>query len=156
MSWPKLDADHVAVTSEQMSIIEQKLFHSGLPVAALMEKVGLAMAQWIINKRDLTRNGVLVLVGPGHNGGDGLVVARELYLAGIEVEIWCPFPLKKDLTSQHYSHVKWLGIKESEDKPDLNSNVLWIDALFGLGQTRSLPDYIEQLFDTRQKINPGK
>ena len=72
-----------------MAAAEQRLFESGMPVAALMEKVGLAMAAWLLARRDLLRHGVVVLVGPGHNGGDGLVVARELHLAGIEVSLWC-------------------------------------------------------------------
>ena len=81
--------------------LEQSLFDSGMPVAALMEKVGLAMASWLLKRRDLLRNGVLVLVGPGHNGGDGLVVARELHLAGIEVSLWCPLAIRKQLTADH-------------------------------------------------------
>ena len=99
MTWPQSDTDHVMVTSRQMSIIEQNLFDSGLPVASLMEKVGLAMSNWLIKKTDLIKDGVLILVGPGHNGGDGLVIARELHLAGVKVSIWCPFEIKKNCTT---------------------------------------------------------
>ena len=58
-----------------MRAVEERLFNSGLPVAALMEKVGLAMAALLQQQPSLLRDGVVVLVGPGHNGGDGLVVA---------------------------------------------------------------------------------
>ena len=51
-----------------------------------------------------------MLVGPGHNGGDGLVVARELQLAGIAVRIWSPFERHKPLTDAHLRHARWLGI----------------------------------------------
>ena len=66
-----------------MVALEQEWLASGLPVPALMEKVGLAMAAWCLQQPGLLEQGVLVLVGPGHNGGDGLVVARELSLIHI-------------------------------------------------------------------------
>ena len=94
-----------------MAACEQRLFDSGMPVAALMEKVGLAMAAWLLARRDLLRHGVVVLVGPGHNGGDGLVVARELHLAGVEVSLWCPLPIRKPLTAEHLRHGEWLGLQ---------------------------------------------
>ncbi len=156
MPWPQFDADHVLVTSKQMAIIEQEIFKSGLPVAALMEKVGIAMSTWFLDKDELLKNGVLFLIGPGHNGGDGLVVARELHNAGIKVKIWCPFKIKKDLTANHFSHVKWIGIEEINDVPDVNENILWVDAIFGLGQSRDLPNNIEFLFKKRQEIKPGQ
>ena len=155
MPWPQFDADHVMVTSSQMAIIEEKTFKSGLPEASLMEKVGLGIADWLIKRPDLLENGVLVLVGPGHNGGDGLVVARELKLSGFDVQIWCPFLIKKPLTAEHLSHVKWLGISEVKGLPDVNGDCLWIDALFGLGQSRPLPKYVEELFEERSKMKPG-
>ena len=156
MPWPESDVDHVMVTSESMAIFEQELIKSGLEVASLMEKVGLAMADWILRQKELIKNGVLILVGPGHNGGDGLVVARELHHAGIKVAIWCPFPVRKNLTINHLSHIRWLGIDELKYEPNVNENILWIDALFGLNQKKPLPDFLEKLFKKRQLSNPSK
>ncbi len=138
-----------------MVAVEQRLFDSGMPVAALMEKVGLAMAAWLLARRDLLRNGVVVLVGPGHNGGDGLVVARELHLAGIEVSLWCPLPIRKPLTAEHRRHGDWLGLRCLAEEPDPADAALWLDAIFGLGQSRPLPESLADLFRRRQQMQPG-
>ena len=55
--WPPADSDHVLVDAASMGAAEQRLFESGMPVAALMEKVGLAMAAWLLARRDLLRHG---------------------------------------------------------------------------------------------------
>ena len=78
-----------------MRWLEEKLFSYGMPEEALMEKVGLRMKDWFMKNTEFLNDGVLVLVGPGHNGGDGLVLARELYLEGFEVSLWCPLKIKK-------------------------------------------------------------
>ena len=95
-----------------MAALEQEWLASGLPVPALMEKVGLGMAAWCLARPQLLTDGVLVLVGPGHNGGDGLVVARELAQAGVRVRFWCPLPLRQALTQEHHRHLQWLGMAE--------------------------------------------
>ncbi len=156
MIWPPFDAEHLLVTANQMTVIEEELFRSGMPVPALMEKVGQAMFCWINHRKDLIQKGVVVLVGPGHNGGDGLVVARELYLAGIPVQIWCPFPIKKTLTEKHLKYCLWLGIKELETPPEIDSESLWIDGIFGLAQTRPLPSFLEEIFISREFLKPGR
>ncbi|WP_320667138.1 NAD(P)H-hydrate dehydratase [Prochlorococcus sp. MIT 1307] len=156
MTWPKTDADHLLVTAPQMANLESEMFASGLPVAALMEKVGQAMAAWLISHSGLIDSGVVVLVGPGHNGGDGLVVARELYLAGVKVEIWCPLNVNKTLTAQHLSHANWLGIRQLKQTPNTSDKSLWIDALFGLSQSRPLPQPIVELFNKRHLAMPGR
>ena len=112
MHWPKIDADHVMVTAAEMENFESQILSSGMPESALMEKVGQSMADWFIQHFELLEEGVIVLVGPGHNGGDGLVVARELHLAGVDVKIWCPLPITKTLTANHLAHANWLGIKQ--------------------------------------------
>ena len=144
------------VSSEQMQNIEKEMFSMGMPVEALMEKVGIGISSWILDKQGLIENGAIVFVGPGHNGGDGLVVARELYMAGVNISIWCPFPLKKELTQKHFDYAINIGIDNLEHKPDLDSDLLWIEALFGLGQSRSIPDEIVNLLNWKKKSSPHK
>ncbi len=155
MTWPKSDSDHLIVTSAQMAKIENELFSRGMPVEALMEKVGLGMRDWILNKPELIASGVVFLIGPGHNGGDGLVLARELYLVGVDVSVWCPFQNKKELTKKHLDYCNWIGIQQLQKEPYVNDKKLWIDALFGIGQSRPLPRNIETLLHSRQEKQPG-
>ena len=139
-----------------MAGLEEDMFASGLPVAALMEKVGQAMAAWFRQQSELLADGVVVLVGPGHNGGDGLVVARELHLAGVKVQLWAPLPIRQPLTAQHWTYVKWLGIQQLDHAPDVAGEPVWIEALFGLGQSRPLPETLATLLQARQRCQPGK
>lgn len=139
-----------------MAALEQQLFESGLPVEALMEKAALAVgraiqADWAPR---LERHGALVLVGPGHNGGDGLVIARELHLAGIRTQIWSPFDGHKPLTAAHLRHARWLGIERLQQDPDPQDPALWIEALFGIGQRRPLGEPLQTLLHQRQQHQP--
>jgi NAD(P)H-hydrate epimerase len=156
--WPRRDASHLLVSSSGMAALEQELFDSGLPVEALMEKAALAMAQRLQQKDwwpQLQRRGALVLVGPGHNGGDGLVVARELHLAGIAVQTWSPFERRKPLTETHRRHARWLGIQERNSPPEPGDAAVWIDALFGIGQNRAPEAALQSLLAAREKAQPG-
>ena len=132
-----------------MAALEEEMFASGLPVAALMEKVGQAMAAWFRQHPELLADGVVVLVGPGHNGGDGLVVARELHLAGVKVQLWAPLPIRQPLTAQHWTYVKSLGIQQLDHAPDVAGEPVWIEALFRLGQSRPLSEMLATLLLAR-------
>ena len=156
MPWPAVDADHLLVRTEQMLELEQQWLSSGLPVAALMETVGQRMAEWCLQRPARLAQGVLVLVGPGHNGGDGLVLGRKLLERGIAVRLWAPLPLRQSLTREHWRHLLWLGVPVQESEPDPGDPALWIDALFGLGQTRPLPESLAQLLQQRQCCAPGQ
>ena len=151
MTWPAPDPQHLLLSSRAMQQVEAALFAQGLPVAALMEQAGLGLAQAVLQHPGIARLGVLVLVGPGHNGGDGLVVARELHLRGIAVRIWSPFNEHKPLTSDHLRYAQWLGIPQLQRAPDPNDPALWLDALFGLGQQRPLAPELTNLFQARQR-----
>ncbi|MFM2158559.1 MAG: hypothetical protein RLZZ124_1033, partial [Cyanobacteriota bacterium] len=157
--WPARDAEHLLVSGAEMAALEHQLFSSGLPVEALMEKAALAVAHRLTQPDwwpDLQRHGAVVLVGPGHNGGDGLVVARELHLAGIAVRLWSPFERHKPLTDAHRRHALWLGIPALEQPPDPADPAVWIDALFGIGQSRAPGEALETLLEQRQRRQPGR
>ncbi|MCX5947549.1 MAG: NAD(P)H-hydrate epimerase [Cyanobacteria bacterium] len=160
--WPAADADHLLVTAAQMAELETQLFASGLPVEALMEKAALAISARLLASAGTDGagliapgQGVLVLVGPGHNGGDGLVIARELQLAGIRVRIWSPFERHKPLTAAHLRHALWLGIPRLELAPEPGDPAVWIDALFGIGQRRAPDESLQTLLEARQSLRPG-
>jgi hydroxyethylthiazole kinase-like uncharacterized protein yjeF len=94
--WPTIDSEHLIVDSKQMLILEKEMFSDGMPQEALMEKAGIQISRWLLKKKPLLNNGITVFIGPGHNGGDGAVIARELFLKGFNVQVWCPFPIKKN------------------------------------------------------------
>ena len=96
IAWPTIDSKHLIVDSKQMSILEKEMFFDGMPQEALMEKAGILISRWILKRKSLLNHGITVLIGPGHNGGDGAVIARELFLKGFYVQVWCPFPIKKN------------------------------------------------------------
>ncbi|WP_017658657.1 bifunctional ADP-dependent NAD(P)H-hydrate dehydratase/NAD(P)H-hydrate epimerase [Baaleninema simplex] len=135
--------DRVIVTAEQMAAIESRLFEAGMPVAALMEKAASRIASRLVAilERDFPQitPHVGVLVGPGHNGGDALVIARELHFRGFPVSVYRPLGDKaKSLTSQQAQYVRSLGVSFVESVESLQTCDLFADGLFGFGQTRPI------------------
>ncbi len=130
------------VTASQMQEIEAQIFASGMPVASLMEKVALKTTCEIFKKLSSPQNKYLtigVLVGCGHNGGDALVIARELYSKGYNVLIYSPLAHKsKDLTKQHLLYAQNIGIPVVKSISDFQQSDLIIDGLFGFGLTREI------------------
>jgi ADP-dependent NAD(P)H-hydrate dehydratase / NAD(P)H-hydrate epimerase len=138
------------VTAAQMRQIEARLFAAGMPVAALMEKVVGRIVQRLMTlypRADYPQVGVLV--GPGHNGGDALGVARELHFQGYSVTTYCPFGQQKELTAQHAQYCASLGIPTIAHPP-LNTANFLIDGLFGFGLERPITS---DLADQIQRCN---
>jgi ADP-dependent NAD(P)H-hydrate dehydratase / NAD(P)H-hydrate epimerase len=143
---PSLES--IVVNAEEMRQIEERIFEAGMPVAALMEKAATLCARRIqeLYPSSIALN-VGVLVGPGHNGGDALVIARELYLQGYQIKIYSPFDRLKELTSQHEQYINSLGIKSDCNIEFLQECDLIIDGLFGFGLTRHLTDEIAEALE---------
>jgi len=80
------------VTVAQMRSIEASSDAAGHTYAAMMERAGRAVAEALAARMEVRGKRVLVLVGPGNNGGDGLVAARYLAQAGAEVACYLTRP----------------------------------------------------------------
>ncbi len=125
-------------TAAQMQAIENLIFQAGMPVAALMEKVALRITQRLTELYPAQNYGRIgILVGSGHNGGDALVVARELHHQGRQVRIYTPFAKSKPLTRVHGCYAKSLGIP-SVDLEALQDCDLIVDGIFGFGLERDV------------------
>lgn len=94
-----------------------------------------------------------VLVGPGHNGGDALVVARELHFQGFSVIIYCPFSKLKELTKSHSDYARSLNIPFFDTIEPLKKCDLFIDGLFGFGLEREIVHPISTAIDEINKLN---
>jgi hydroxyethylthiazole kinase-like uncharacterized protein yjeF len=141
--------NHVIVTAEQMRAIEGQMFAGGMAVAALMEKVAGRIADWIAQHYPLGQcPKVGVLVGPGHNGGDALVVARELHHQGYQVQVLYLTERRKDLTAAHGAYLNYLGVPTTATVADLQCCDLIVDGGFGFGLERSIAGEIAQTFAT--------
>ncbi len=154
----------VVVTAGQMRDIEDRIFAAGMPIVALMEKVAGLIAHRIqeipptplLKGRNIPlKRGsrVGILVGPGHNGADALVVARELNFRGYEVGIYSPFSKLKELTSQHLQYAQSLGIPIYQTIEQLPDSDLLIDGLFGFGLEKKLTDPIASAINQLNELS---
>ena len=75
------------LTSAEMSAADRRTAEEfGVPLAELMENAGGAVAGFCL-RRYAAAERVVALCGKGNNGGDGLVAARVLAAAGVDVEV---------------------------------------------------------------------
>lgn len=121
--------------------LDQELMSTGgFSIDQLMELAGLAVAQAIYTEYPPSsdKDKIVVLVGPGNNGGDGLVAARHLKLwDGYDPVVYYPKKTNKPLYTNLMTQLKDLDVKEVSDLQEVKNlmksgNVkLIIDAIFG-------------------------
>jgi NAD(P)H-hydrate epimerase len=122
-----------------MQTIEAQVLAAGFPVAALMEKVAGRIAAWVAGQFPLAAfPRVAVVAGPGHNGGDALVVGRELGARGYRVQVCSPAQRLKPLTADHLRYLEYLDIDVFPGVDRLDPWDFAIDGLFGFGLERSV------------------
>lgn len=135
------------VTAEQMRQIEAAAFASGVSPQGLMETAGRGVALAVASRLGgAAAQRVIVLVGPGNNGGDGLVAARHLYDMGAEVHVYLLAPRGDDdanLTAiRERDDIDIVELDQatvaSELVPDVQLADAVIDAVLGIGRGRAL------------------
>jgi len=143
------------VTVDEMRRIEAASDAAGHSYAAMMERAGRATAEAVISRLDVRERRILVLVGPGNNGGDGLVAARYLGEAGADVICYL-FKLRDPAEDENFYRVQEqrLGIvlaDEDEGWRRLQQFVreadAIVDGLLGTGTRLPLRGALAEMLD---------
>lgn len=139
------------VTAEQMRRIEATAAAGGVSLAGLMDQAGAAVAEVVLADYGPQPGPVLVLVGPGNNGGDGLVAARVLHEAGVDAVayVW-----KHPADDRVYGAAQGAGVPITRHEDDRDGRALAdavarahviVDALLGFGVTRPIEGELARL-----------
>ena len=151
------------VTADQMRQIEDRSEASGVSKDALMERAGLESARYIRRLRaPLFGVPIVVLVGPGNNGGDGLVIARHLHRWGARVTAYiCRDRRAPDPKLDIVNSLDIPVIAASDDaglarlSALLDTAHVVVDAVLGIGRIRPLTgtvrDILLMLAETKAK-----
>lgn len=142
------------VTTQQMQAAEKAADASGLSYDRMMENAGYAVAKTIEAHFDIAGVRVLVLVGPGNNGGDGLVVARYLAEMGavVSVYVW----KRKTEGDKNWALLDPTGVERILSTAGtaparlahlLNNAGIIVDALLGTGVSRPIEGSLAELLD---------
>ena len=139
------------VTVEQMRAIERETDAAGVSYAEMMENAGRATARAIADR--IEKGGsVAILVGPGNNGGDGLVAGRYLAEAGARVAFYLFKPRPAD--DPNYARILEMGLPVKLAIKDragaalhawVKSADVLVDAVLGTGADRPIAGALETL-----------
>jgi len=126
------------VTAARMKQLDQLTIEShGVPSLVLMERAALACVA-VLRAEGFDLSAVVVVCGPGNNGGDGLAIARLLHLSGTGVAI----VLVGDAGRRTEETAKQLRIAESYGLRERSLGscarpTTIVDALLGIGGVRA-------------------
>ena len=131
----EIGPDHIATVAE-MRGLERAALEAGTPEAQLMDDAGAAIAAVIAREAPAgPGRRVLVLVGPGNNGGDGLVIARHLARGGAAVEVVLARP-RVDDRNLELARAEWVRVHDFAEvrlrRLALRADVI-VDCLLGIG-----------------------
>ncbi|KAJ5851817.1 AI-BP family protein [Penicillium soppii] len=134
-----------AISAKDAASLDKDLMESGgWSLDQLMELAGLSVAQavWRFHPPNAGKN-ILVVCGPGNNGGDGLVAARHLSHFGYVPSVYYPKEGKNELYQRLKTQLHNLSVPfiTAEQFPSsLQQSALLVDAIFGFSFGGSLRD----------------
>lgn len=127
--------DELALLScAEMAKADAFAIAGGVPGRVLMEAAGAAVAAAAMERH--ARRPVVVLCGPGNNGGDGFVAARRLRKAGWPVRLVLFGSVGSLKGDAAWAAGTWTGAVEQWSSSTLDDAPLVIDAIFGAGLSR--------------------
>jgi NAD(P)H-hydrate epimerase len=133
---------NMEITVEQMYKIENKGHDMGFLKKFMMENAGASAVRRLVGKiENIESKNILIFVGLGNNGGDGMVMARHLSGYGAKVTVallGTPEKIKTDESNWNWSILKKMPsvklISGDSFEYDFNPDVI-IDGIFGTGIT---------------------
>jgi hydroxyethylthiazole kinase-like uncharacterized protein yjeF len=154
------------VTADQMRQIDRECDRTGLPTNVLMENAGKGVAEEVRRiLGSIEQQHVLLLIGPGNNGGDGLVAARYLNDWGAKVSLY--LFSQRPAEDQNFTLVQERDIACISALEDKNLDKLGgrlelatgvVDAIFGTGKSRPLDATVARALEKvsrEKKKRPG-
>ncbi|MBT0608732.1 NAD(P)H-hydrate dehydratase [Aequorivita echinoideorum] len=132
--------------------------------AELMERAGEQVFQWLHQRLNAAQVPIHIFCGIGNNGGDGLVVGRLLIQHGYNVHTYvvnCSDKRSKNFLI-NYDKIKnvskkWPALMKSEaDFPQINSEDIIVDAIFGIGLNRCPDGWVKKLIQYLNESNAYK
>lgn len=121
----------------------------------LMERAGIQIFNWLHIRMQGAQVPIHVFCGIGDNGGNGLVVARQLITHGYNVKTYIVNHSKtrsKDFL-ENYDRIKntskdWPTLLDNNSTfPEMHPNDIIVDAIFGTGLNRAVDGWIVNLFN---------
>jgi hydroxyethylthiazole kinase-like uncharacterized protein yjeF len=127
------------VGSAEMRALDRHTIEGlGVPGEVLMEVAGRAVSEVVLALREASGEPVLVVCGSGNNGGDGLVVARQLQLIGVPVRVAMLAPeraLRGDAAA-NWKRLQAVGVSVEGARWRAPAAGVVVDAIFGTGLSR--------------------
>lgn len=133
------DISDLLVTPAEMQAIDKDAAGSGIESFSLMRSAGMAVSAAAL-RRFPSAARFVVLCGPGNNGGDGYVAAAALAESGANVALYALGDTDKLKGDAARAHVACAREALPIDLYEPHSQDVVIDALFGAGLARDLPE----------------
>jgi NAD(P)H-hydrate epimerase len=130
------------LTPAEMSEADRLTIAAGTPGIDLMERAGAAVAEAI--RQSYPKGPVLILCGPGNNGGDGYVAGRLLKEAGWPVRLAALAPPRAGSDAAHHAALWREPVEAVLEEMAIGDGII-VDALFGAGLTRPLDPPVRRL-----------
>ncbi len=127
---------HAILTCDQVRAAEQRAVEAGISLWMLMQKAGQACADVLHAEFPVGR--VIVLAGPGNNGGDAFVAAQRLRDLGRNVWVFDLAPNGERTPEGQNALQALTGPRQPLEDMRLQPDDIVLDGLFGAGLSRAL------------------